>query len=369
MLTKPMLVSIVMVCEETAGFISADIPIDGLAIWNREGEIARKNRLRVSSYLGGGKEMRRSVFQILTAAILLAFVTSCAPVAPSPNGTASPVPSVAEVTIAPAPSTAAAIPTPQEQTVVPTPTPAEPTAIPTPAPAEPTVTPAPTAAPLDFSKEPPLDEFSASIAVPDFLTEEQQDLYRRAHCLYQNMFGGETTALDDIRADVDMGRDGPEVIEQDGLRYYPATGRYRNWADFDAVVHGLFTDDFWQRRNRNAMDGPPIYKEIDGRLWMADISRGNSGYNGNFPDEFRLESQSGDSILFTLIGHYSDEQPREGETFEERDARLEQEYEYTLEFPIRLVLTENGWRFDEFYSAPVDMWRYDTYLFDEFYSG
>ncbi len=44
MLTKPMHVSIVMVCEETTGFISPDIPIDGLAVWDRKVEIAQKNR-------------------------------------------------------------------------------------------------------------------------------------------------------------------------------------------------------------------------------------------------------------------------------------------------------------------------------------
>ena len=32
----------------------------------------------------------------------------------------------------------------------------------------------------------------------------------------------------------------------------------------------------------------------------------------------------------------------------------EELHRYTLEFPIRLVLTENGWRFDEFHSALLE---------------
>ncbi|MFR0799082.1 MAG: hypothetical protein ACLSHJ_10335 [Oscillospiraceae bacterium] len=39
----------------------------------------------------------------------------------------------------------------------------------------------------------PLDERALSRAVPDFLTEEQQTLYRQAAALYDAMFGGETT--------------------------------------------------------------------------------------------------------------------------------------------------------------------------------
>ena len=29
-------------------------------------------------------------------------------------------------------------------------------------------------------------------------------------------------------------------------------------------------------------------------------------------------------------------------------------YDYTLEFPIKMILTEDGWRFDEFHSSLRD---------------
>lgn len=285
--------------------------------------------------------MRKSVFQILTAAVLLAFVTSCVPVAPSPSGTASPVPSAAEPTTAP--STAVAIPTPQEQTVVPTPTPAGPTP-----------TPAPT---LDFSKEPPLDEFSASIAVPDFLTEEQQDLYRRAHCVYLNLFGV-TTAFVDYMGDPPRQIGSSDTVVIDEMTYTFSYGRYRKWADFDALVHAVFTEKFWNEHNNSVSAvGKPwiLFREYNGALCYLETQKGQGDYyNGNFPDEFRVEKQTEEEISFTLIGHYSPVWPKEGETSEERNARLEREFEYTLEFPIRMVLTENGWRFDEFHSGLVD---------------
>ena len=205
------------------------------------------------------------------------------------------------------------------------------------------------------------DDVSAGVlaAAPDFLTVQQQHLYREARALYQSMFGGETTFIDDFLSDgaPRLDPDPYESVEMDGYTYLLAKGRYRRWEDFDAAVHGVFTDAFWDSRNlRLGDDGTvPIYRDIDGRLGIVELSRGSGYYyNENFPDEFRLDSQTGDTISFTLIGHYSLPWPREGETYEERDRRWAQGYEYTLEFPIKMVLTENGWRFDEFHSALAD---------------
>lgn len=209
---------------------------------------------------------------------------------------------------------------------------------------------------LDFSEEPPLDEYSASIAVPDFLTEEQQDLYRRAHCLYLNLFGVTTANVD--RLGESQKKSGNETVVIDDRIYLISHGRYRNWEDFDALIHAVFTEQFWDKHNNLvSAAGEPwvLFREYNGSLCYLEIEKGQGYYyNENFPDEFRLESQSEDSILFTLIGHYSWVWPKEGESFEDRDARRAREYEYTIEFPIEMVLTENGWRLDTFYSTLVD---------------
>lgn len=209
----------------------------------------------------------------------------------------------------------------------------------------------PTVPPL----EPPLTEEFSAIAAPDFLTEEQQDLYRRARCLYEAMFGGDTMGIDDFPSDELSPREFEpyETAEVDGHPYLLAQGRYRRWDDFDAAIRSLFTDDFWDSQNRlDEEETIPIYRDIDGRLGIVELSRGSGYYyNENFPDDFRLDARTDDMIAFTLIGHYSPVWPREGESPQARDQRRARAYEYTLEFPIKMVLTDDGWRFEEFHSA------------------
>ena len=44
----------------------------------------------------------------------------------------------------------------------------------------------------------------------------------------------------------------------------------------------------------------------------------------------------------------------DGESPEQRDARLAAGYDYTIDFPMRMVRTQDGWRFDEFHLAGTD---------------
>ena len=229
---------------------------------------------------------------------------------------------------------------------------------PTPAP-EPTPTPQPTPEPApepvlpsDLSLEPPLDEDVLSIAVPDFLTEEQQRLYRRAYTLYQHMFSGWTLAIDYIADDtgtLHFENNTWELIRLDDYGYCLAQNRYRDWALFDAVIHSVFTDDFWEERNYVSSiydDGVmiPVYRNIDGRLGVVEMERGDGLAEYVPPDEFVLAEQTSHSISFVLVAHYADHYY---ESLEERN-------EWTLEFPIRMVLTEDGWRFDEFHTGLGD---------------
>ena len=92
----------------------------------------------------------------------------------------------------------------------------------------------------------------------------------------------------------------------------------------------------------------PIYIEHDGRLFILDCAYGDQYYNSNIPDEFTLTAQTDDRIDFTVTAHYSYPYPRWDETYDERDERLETSYEYTRIYPVTLIYTDAGWRFDAF---------------------
>lgn len=207
---------------------------------------------------------------------------------------------------------------------------------------------------------------------PEFLTEEQQLLYRQAFVLYSAMFDGETTGIDDAFPGTDAQTEHDEYTPPDSdCTYVSSNSRWRDWADFDRVVHGLFTDAFWSACNDSGSG--PIYIERDGRLFILDCAYGDQYYNGNIPDEFTLAAQSDERIDFTVTAHYSYPYPRQDETQEERDNRLETSYEYTRTYPVTLVNTDAGWRFDAFTTPnQADMrllGEWDGVEETEFYGG
>ena len=128
--------------------------------------------------------------------------------------------------------------------------------------------------------------------------------------------------------------------------YISSHSRWQSWADFDRVIHALFTDTFWSDCNDDG--NAPIYIEHDGRLFILDCAYGDQYYNSNIPDEFTLTAQTDNRIDFTVTAHYSYPYPRQDETEAERDDRLETSYEYTRTYPVTLIYTDAGWRFDAF---------------------
>lgn len=238
------------------------------------------------------------------------------------------------------------------QTVTPAPVePAPPVQEPEPAPTEEPADPPP---PLVPEQEPPLESYSENLAVPKFLTQEQQQLYRRANAMYEILTAANTPWIDYF----DESRDyeyTSETVEINGLTYCLSSGRYADWAEFEAVIHSLFTDELWQSIN-NCGTGHNRFENYNGRMCYIDAAKGAGYfYNGyHFPDRFELVSITETEIVFTLIGHYTEIWPREGQTFDERDEYRRTTCEYTQEFTIRMVLTEAGWRFDEFHSAATE---------------
>lgn len=195
-------------------------------------------------------------------------------------------------------------------------------------------------------------------SLDEILDEDQIWLLQAAEDFYLSTFGGDTSMINSWIA---AGEDAPppeeESFEQNGMIYTAGYGRWAKWEDFDRYVHTLFTDQCWKERNERS--GFPIYIGHNGRMYYIDAAMGGGGHNGHIPDLYRLEEKTDDTISFTVIGHYllrSTFDLQEGETYEERDRRVENSFDYTLEFPIQLVLTADGWRFNRFAStrSPLD---------------
>lgn len=187
----------------------------------------------------------------------------------------------------------------------------------------------------------------------DILDGEQLTMFEQAKELFLMLFGGETEEIDSLPGWEEFPATDPEEWEYKSWTYHAVRGCYADWETFIADVRAVSTDRWWAERNERD-PGHPIYMEHGGRTYHLHASMGGGGHNDNFPDLYRLDGRTEDVISFTIIGHYSDFYPQEGETEEERDRRVATTYDYTLEFPIRLVLTEDGWRFDEYY-VPIDV--------------
>lgn len=202
---------------------------------------------------------------------------------------------------------------------------------------------------FDLSLEPPLSERELAMAVPDFLTEEQQLLYRRAYSLYQHMWNGETSAIDNYPLEAGKVKNNIyETYFQNDINYLISIGRFSNWNEFILLVNSIFTQDFFDKKN-TLQNGSRIYVECDGNLCIQDLSRGgNDNYNENFEDEFILLEETNSTIVFRVMGHFSEFYPKVGESIEERNRRRKEEFEYTDSIEITMVRESGHWRFSDF---------------------
>lgn len=199
----------------------------------------------------------------------------------------------------------------------------------------------------------PLDEY-AQATVPDFLDEDQQLLYHQALVMYAHIFGANTEEVDSWPGNTGFNYDYQNPYSPDGVSsYVPATGLYANWADFEEAVLSVFTRDFWN--SRNGAGGTDTYINHEGILFYRPAARGSGGYNDNFPPTFRLVSRTDDAIEFIMTGYYSDSRQFYGiASDEEIAAWLSAGWEYSIEYPMRMVRTDRGWRFDEFHATHTD---------------
>ena len=180
----------------------------------------------------------------------------------------------------------------------------------------------------------------ADCEVPDFLTEEQQTLYRKAYTAYKQ-FALYTDGFGSTEYN-------PVTVEEYDNGFCVGNGSITTWKDYETAMLGLFTPDYLEELNLTVTeleDGTTLryahFADYQGQLAYSDGARGsNITYLG--PDTFELISQTEDEIRFYVIGTYQD-------YVENEAGELVQEGEITQrKYEIVLTHTENGWRFSKF---------------------
>lgn len=221
------------------------------------------------------------------------------------------------------------------------------------------LTPTPAASPITAAPEAtagpavtaaPTPEPNTSTAAPgqeytdlSFLSEEQQTIYLRAVDFRFALFGdpGNLLYLDwapEFRATTLQCLGSVEDYE-----LYDIT-----FEAFENLVHSVFTTAYTDSLG-------DIYTQkffdYDGHLALSispeyilplhdDVSRTALD---NCPDTYRSGTCTENEVTFTLISHYD----RNWRTSMEKD---EMDV-YTIEYPIRMVKTDDGWRLDEFHTT------------------
>ena len=216
---------------------------------------------------------------------------------------------------------------------------------------EPTsVVPSSTLPPTEEPNTPDSSEPSASPAQPEqeytdlsFLSEEQQTIYLRAEDFCFTLFGNPGNLLY---------LDWAPEFRATTLQYLGSVEDYElydiTFEAFENLVHSIFTTAYTDSLG-------DIYTQkfldYDGHLALCfsseyilpihdDVARPVLDY---CPDTYRSGTYTENEVTFTLISHY-DRNWRSSMEKDEMDV-------YTIEYPIRMVKTDDGWRLDKFHTT------------------
>lgn len=178
---------------------------------------------------------------------------------------------------------------------------------------------------LDIENEPP--GFENNIA-PDFLNEEQQDVYKKAY-EFKSALLVESSDIDfpfaEGQTKHEISKD--EIIIND-VQYYMIQGRYSRWDELNAVMTSIFTEEYYKKRW-----GDRFITDENGNAMVCSSSRGTNNERTKEPDTFELISKTDKAIEFNVIGYYQSKE----------DGKA-----YTKSFTNIMELTNSGWRLSQF---------------------
>ena len=167
----------------------------------------------------------------------------------------------------------------------------------------------------------------------DFMNEEQRRLYEQATEAAAWLFG----MSGNLNYTGPNENPQPTDVPED---YYLFNVAYSDF--LQKRVLPLFTKEFLLRT-----EFPQKFKEYNGDLLADRYSSRPMPYGATIhvheacPDRYRLVKSDENSLEFMLIAHYD----RNGWSGEGGEREI-----FTIEYPIRMVNTDDGWRLDEFHT-------------------
>ncbi len=167
----------------------------------------------------------------------------------------------------------------------------------------------------------------------DFLTDEQLELYQTAQEWASWILGGSANLTGTWKWIQPTPEDVPEGYDLYDMPY----------EKFYKRVHTVFTEEYL-----SGTDFYEKFKDYNGNV-IASMGLSNEMPEGltiqvleAYPDTYRPGRSTSDCVEFTLISHY--DRNGWGDIENEMDV-------YTIEYPIRMIRTADGWRIDEFHTT------------------
>ena len=179
---------------------------------------------------------------------------------------------------------------------------------------------------MESSRLPAEAEARVAVPLPEFLTAEQQRDFVRATALFNAYIArNEGLAVDYEQT---------KAVPREGYDYdltYALDTAWASYADFDAAMRSLFTDEYLASR----LDAQtPFYRDIDGMVYLIEADRGAWSCD---VEGYTLTEQTDERIAFDVNFLFTTPVAQ-----------------HRCSLPAAMERTADGWRFSDFTSGADD---------------
>ncbi|MEA5051594.1 MAG: hypothetical protein VB021_09030 [Oscillospiraceae bacterium] len=166
-------------------------------------------------------------------------------------------------------------------------------------------------------------DYASGISMPDFLSDDQKDLYTAAFRIYVAYCYSDAWKPDE--------NDSYEAPNGWG---YLRDAAFENYAQLRALLGMVFTEDYVKYLESTG-------RYIEGTNGGAYFLNGGVGSDITYIDcTYEKKSETDDALVFDIVGRFNDD----AMSGEDRDPAKD----YYQTFTVTLKNTDSGWRFDNF---------------------